>query len=768
MSRMRLFAGENLRPIPLPIQSLVVWTVRIAASFFFLWAAWDLRRSPASLILGFLALAVVSRLLRVPIEGTLVQLEAAAVFPAVLLSGSWTSGPVLAACSSFFANLIERKGRLKLTDVDEMVDLVFTYGAASYFFSALAPSSPGSAAGFLLLGATVLVFSFVRLILLLLRSFVERRLSGLPLWALLYQFLAVILVAPVVAVTVMIYPVYGMPGALLAFTSVALVSAALRNLASVRRRSVELAQQNRELTALREISAAFSSDLSDSELFSRVAEIVKASQPVSALALILFDPEDAGEAAVHLHGDSVIHRNQILDWLPAERGAQSPAPLMSRTPAIAKGESRAILLNPRFDYQVRLPLHTHEQIHGSLILESDDAALHEPETQKELSVLADHIALSLQDRSLRKQMKRVNERLKSRAAALQRILEISNELKSHLPLERVVESAVQAASSHLGYSAVLLFLHDRVENVLIPRAQAGRDAEWPELQGKRIPRDEMTRFFLDSFQISRSYFVPEITRVPSGDDSTISRKRVRTSTGVWHRNDRLFVPLTSNDQLFGVLQVDEPKSGKVPTLEDVQALEIFGNQVVTAIQSARAYETTRNLSVRDSLTNTYNHRYFQEVLYQEINRHERKGQPLGLVMVDLDDFKKINDTWGHPVGDMILRGIVEELLGGVREMDTVARYGGEEFAVILPEISSEQAYGVAERLRARVAARVFVTPEVQKALTVTVSMGLAMYPYDATNKRDLIEKADQALYRAKRTGKNRVIRARNEEVSSVI
>ncbi|MCC6128886.1 MAG: GGDEF domain-containing protein, partial [Acidobacteria bacterium] len=112
------------------------------------------------------------------------------------------------------------------------------------------------------------------------------------------------------------------------------------------------------------------------------------------------------------------------------------------------------------------------------------------------------------------------------------------------------------------------------------------------------------------------------------------------------------------------MQVDEPKSGKVPTLEDVQALEIFGNQVVTAIQSARAYETTRNLSVRDSLTNTYNHRYFQEVLYQEINRHERKGQPLGLVMVDLDDFKKINDTWGHPVGDMILRGIVEELLGG--------------------------------------------------------------------------------------------------------
>jgi diguanylate cyclase (GGDEF)-like protein len=670
---------------------------------------------------------------------------------------------VLAALASFFARLIETRGQLRRGDGDEAVDLVFTYGAASYFFSALAPSSPGSAAGFLLFGATVLVFSFVRLTLLLLRSFVEGRLSRVLLWPILYQFLAVILVSPVVAVTVMVYPTYGMGGALLAFTSVALVSVALRNLASVRRRSVELAQQNRELNTLREISAAFSSDIEDGELFAKVASRLRESQPVTALAFVKYDNEEPGGTEIYLHGDTVIHRNQILDWVPMRRDPKPSREAAARAPEMAKGENRAIRLNPRFDFQLRLDLQTHEQVLGSLILESDDQVLHEPETLKEVSVLADHIALSLQDRSLRKQMKRANERLQGRAASLQRILEISNELKAHLPLERVLENVTRTVSSYLGYDSVLLFLFDRLDNMFVPRAQVGLDETWEELSGKRIPRDEITRWFLDRLVISRSYFVPQLERSSNATRSGTEGGRVRGNTGVWKSNDMLLVPLTSNEQLFGVLQVGEPRSGTIPTLEDVQALEIFGNQVVTAIQSARAYETTRNLSVRDSLTNTYNHRYFQEVLYQEINRHERKALPMGLVMVDLDDFKKINDRWGHPVGDMILKGIVEELLRGVREMDTVARYGGEEFAIILPEISSEQAGGVAERLRARIAARVFVTPEVEKALTVTVSMGLAMYPYDATNKRDLIERADQALYRAKRSGKNRVVRGLTEE-----
>ena len=179
-------------------------------------------------------------------------------------------------------------------------------------------------------------------------------------------------------------------------------------------------------------------------------------------------------------------------------------------------------------------------------------------------------------------------------------------------------------------------------------------------------------------------------------------------------------------------------------------------------QLARAYETTRQMSVKDSLTDSFNHRYFQETLYRELTRHERSGQSLTLLMIDIDDFKKINDRWGHPVGDLVLRGLVEELLKGVREMDTVARYGGEEFAVILPETGPDKGYVVADRLRARVASRLFVSPELSHPLTVSISIGLATFPEDANAKRSLIERADQALYQAKRSGKNCVVTAASQ------
>jgi diguanylate cyclase (GGDEF)-like protein len=165
------------------------------------------------------------------------------------------------------------------------------------------------------------------------------------------------------------------------------------------------------------------------------------------------------------------------------------------------------------------------------------------------------------------------------------------------------------------------------------------------------------------------------------------------------------------------------------------------------------------MSVRDSLTEAFNHRYFQETLSRELARHERSGQPIALIMLDIDDFKKINDRWGHPVGDVVLRGLVEELTKGVREMDTVARYGGEEFALIFPETTPAKAWVVADRLRKRVASRLFTAPHVEQALAVTISLGLATYPEDGSLKRVLIERADQALYQAKRSGKNCLVTA---------
>ena len=538
------------------------------------------------------------------------------------------------------------------------------------------------------------------------------------------------------------------------------VAVVTRKLAQARHGAAELARKNRELATLREITAVVSSVAPGETVFAHVFETLKRAVPARAMAAVSFEEDPDGQAVVAFGGDVTLERRAFLEWLSLQRELESPFLPATPPPRIAQGPDRELVLNPRLGYQVFLPLQTPALIAGVLVAESDDASLVTPQTLQELSVLADHLALSLQDRNLRRQMQAVNERLQGRAEMLQRILELSNELKTHLTLEHLVQSIVHAVHHSLGYRIVVLSLYEPSENVFERRAQMGFDDALPGAPPRRVPRDEVARWFGERYRVSKSYFVSHLDRQESVDDSgKVDRRRRGAAPGAWHPNDLLFVPLTAGDQLIGVLQVDQPRSGLVPRLEDVQALEIFANQAVTALQSARAYETTRQMSVRDSLTEAFNHRYFQETLSRELARHERSGQPIALVMLDIDDFKKINDRWGHPVGDVVLRGLVEELTKGVREMDTVARYGGEEFALIFPETTPAKAWVVADRLRKRVASRLFTAPHVEQALAVTISLGLSTYPEDGATKRLLIERADQALYQAKRSGKNCLVTA---------
>jgi two-component system, cell cycle response regulator len=165
----------------------------------------------------------------------------------------------------------------------------------------------------------------------------------------------------------------------------------------------------------------------------------------------------------------------------------------------------------------------------------------------------------------------------------------------------------------------------------------------------------------------------------------------------------------------------------------------------------------------DGLTGLYNHRYFWERLRDEVARARRYGQPLSLLMLDLDDFKHVNDRWGHPVGDELLRAVGTALQTQIRQgVDCAARYGGEEFAVILPSTESELESGdldgavtTAHRIRRAVAAA--RTPLVVSGWSgVTVSIGVATLPIHAGDAEDLVAKADQALYLAKRQGKDTV------------
>jgi diguanylate cyclase (GGDEF)-like protein len=170
----------------------------------------------------------------------------------------------------------------------------------------------------------------------------------------------------------------------------------------------------------------------------------------------------------------------------------------------------------------------------------------------------------------------------------------------------------------------------------------------------------------------------------------------------------------------------------------------------------KANEKLRELAFRDELTNLYNYRYFRELLDREIHRAERYSHVLSLIMIDIDHFKKINDTYGHPQGDIILRSIASMFEKVIRKSDTPARYGGEEFVIILPETDLKGAVIIAERLR-----KLVEDSEIDiggQRVKVTISLGVTMYnpTKNKKTKEDIIDAADRALYNSKQTGRNKL------------
>ena len=176
-------------------------------------------------------------------------------------------------------------------------------------------------------------------------------------------------------------------------------------------------------------------------------------------------------------------------------------------------------------------------------------------------------------------------------------------------------------------------------------------------------------------------------------------------------------------------------------------------------------EFYKELSRKDGLTDLYNHRFFHQLLETEVSRALRYNRVVSLLMIDIDNFKRFNDSHGHPAGDMALKRLATLLKDASRSCDFVARYGGEEFAIIAPEASADAARRMAERVRELVAESVFEGEEVMPGGRLTISLGVATVPMQASDKCELVERADQALYRSKALGRNRVMVYGDESVN---
>lgn len=162
------------------------------------------------------------------------------------------------------------------------------------------------------------------------------------------------------------------------------------------------------------------------------------------------------------------------------------------------------------------------------------------------------------------------------------------------------------------------------------------------------------------------------------------------------------------------------------------------------------------LAITDDLTKLYNYRYFQRRLTDELEKARQYQYEVSLIMIDIDYFKRFNDTYGHPQGDRILRMVAQIIKNTLRDDDIVVRYGGEEFAIILSRINKQEALEIAERIRKNIETHQFTLGQEGSVASLTISLGLATYPEDATSKDELVARSDYALYQAKERGRNKV------------
>ncbi len=214
------------------------------------------------------------------------------------------------------------------------------------------------------------------------------------------------------------------------------------------------------------------------------------------------------------------------------------------------------------------------------------------------------------------------------------------------------------------------------------------------------------------------------------------------------------LPLRWSNKITGTLVVGNPAL-PLHSRNTQNMLEVIAGHSAIALAQAILYEQLEKLARTDGLTGLINHRHFQEKLENAFQRASRYNKHLTLAIIDIDHFKRVNDRYGHPAGDRVLHLIAEQLYHESRQTDIVARYGGEEFAIIMEETNWEDARRAAERIRTSVAKQKFSSA--RETFQCTLSVGIASYPAHAKNKDDIIACSDQALYQAKRLGRDRVV-----------
>ncbi|MBN2398575.1 MAG: diguanylate cyclase [Deltaproteobacteria bacterium] len=331
----------------------------------------------------------------------------------------------------------------------------------------------------------------------------------------------------------------------------------------------------------------------------------------------------------------------------------------------------------------------------------------------------------------------------SRLLDLTTVMQVSQAISGEIMLDRLLQKIMHLSLVNAGAQRGFLILESD-GRLTIEAAEEGGDGDIRVMQSVPLETcDDLSTAVVHYTHRSGEHVIlgdaaEEGTFV---NDPYIMRNRCKSI---------LCTPIMHQGKTTGILYMENNLTANAFTPERLEILGIISAQAAISLANAKLFD----LATTDGLTKLFVHRYFHLLLDQEIQRSRRHSQPFSLVMADIDDFKDVNDAYGHQFGDEVLRSVAETMKRSARAVDIVARYGGEEFVLILPETDLEGALVAAEKIRTAVEKEDIFHKE--ERLHVTISLGIAAFPRHADEKDLLIRAADEAMYDAKRAGKNRV------------
>ena len=516
-------------------------------------------------------------------------------------------------------------------------------------------------------------------------------------------------------------------------------------------------EQVEELSILHQVAVILPRASDSAALVRRTLTVLKDTHYPERLSIVIFD--EHGEV-VDSKGSIPLGENEVIDLISLGKGITgrvAKTGLLERHDDVRKVPGYAAI-NPGTRSEICVPIKLGEQVWGVINVESDRYAAFDVRDERILTTVANQMGVAL-------------KRLRAEQAQQERVAEIDRSNKLIHALTQVATKMEMSSDPNAVMRQLGDALQERNWKVLVALFESGsqnlmirytsidpkivRKAERfgkMSMQDFRIPLDalpELLNLKEHLHPVILNDYIAMIARLLDGFTPQIMQRIFNSTLDI----DSMVLghfPLMHREKILGFLWL----WGEDLRYSDLPTLSVFANQVAATLENAQLFADVQRLAVTDGLTQLYTRRHFFELAYEEFYRARRYGRALSLIMFDLDHFKRVNDTYGHSAGDVVLAKTAAACRESLRANDIIGRYGGEEIVILLVETDRNAAQQVARRICKKIRELVVSTPKGD--VHITISGGVAGDNVEDMNLIEMIEAADSALYRAKVRGRDRV------------